>query len=609
MTKRRKWLRFALYSIAVVACTLVSDFIGASSLGQWAELRTYDLRFKLRGPLTQSDVAPVVILAIDDEALAAIPEPMMLWQGVFARVLNQLAANRAGVVGVDFIFADIEKYDPEGQQLLSQSLLQAGADGVPVVLAYQVKPAGIEQPPPALRLAALAAGHVLAFVNLTTDSDDFVRRQEIRATVPGREAEPGFALAISEAFAGKYRRAFSPPGAGDSTILINFRGPGHFKRISFAKAAAAAGTGDAKYFADNFRDRIVLIGRVGGLGDEDLHSTPLYFWRGGNAAIPARTPGVEIHANTIATLLEGSRLRPLPSRQAFLVSLLLILSVSLLCFFFSPMLAPGLSAAAILGYVALAAFWMFPRGWWLPVAAPFSGAVLAVSTLEILDFIHEGREKRRLREMFRRYVNNEVIEKILQSPDALALQGQRREITVLFADIKNFTARSETMRPENLVRDLTEYFTAMVRVIQSHHGMVDKFIGDGIMAIFGAPIEDPESALRGVQAAQSMSAALKELNGRLVSRGAKPIAIGIGIHTGEAVVGNIGSEQKMEYTAIGDVVNVASRIEGLTRKFNTGILISGSTFQALKGAVAAQSLGEEVVKGRVQPVPIYGVDS
>jgi adenylate cyclase len=592
--------------LIVAICLFLSQWIGGSSLGQWAELRTYDLRFKLRGPLPESEAAPISILAIDDEALAFIPEPMMLWQGVFARVLDQLTANRAAVVGVDFIFSDIAKYDPEGQQALSRALLQAGAE-VPVVLAYQVKPTGIDQPPEALRLSALAAGHVLAFVNLTTDSDDFVRRQQIRATASGRDPEPGFALAIAQAYAKKVHRIFSTPDAGDSTILINFRGPGRFRRISLAKAVQAASAGDAAFFSDNFRDRIVLIGRIGGLGDEDLHSTPMYFSRVRGEAVPARTPGVEIHANTIATLLEGNRLRTLHPGQAWMLAALVILSVSLLCFRLSPTLAPVLSAVVAMGYLALACLWAFGKGWWLPVVAPCSGAVLAVGALEILDFIREGREKRRLRELFRRYVNNEVIEKILQSPDALALQGQRREITVLFADIKNFTARSETITPETLVRDLTEYFTAMVREIQNHNGMVDKFIGDGIMAIFGAPIEDPESALRGVQAAQAMITALKHLNERLVARGARPIAIGIGLHTGQAVVGNIGSYQKMEYTAIGDVVNVASRIEGLTRKFNADILISGSTFDALKGMVAAQSLGEEVVKGRVQPVPIYAV--
>ena len=600
-------MRVLLYSLTAAACLLLSQFIGGSSLGQWAELRTYDLRFKLRGPLPEAAAAPISILAIDDEALALIPEPMMFWQGVFARILDQLTANHAAVVGIDFIFSDIAKYDPEGQQALSRALLQAGGQ-VDVVLAYQVKPTGIDQPPEALRMAALAAGHVLAFVNLTTDSDDFVRRQEILAVSPGKNLEPGFALAISQAYAGKYHhRYFSPPAAGDSTILINFRGPGHFRRISLAKAVLAANAGDAGFFGENFRDKIVLIGRIGGPGDEDLHSTPMYFSRVRGEAAPARTPGVEIHANTIATLLEGNRLRPLQPGQTRMAALLLILAVALLCFRFSPTLAPVLSAVVTVGYVAFACFWAFAKDWWLPVVAPCAGAALALGALEILDFVREGREKKRLRELFRRYVNNEVIEKILQAPDALALQGQRREITVLFADIKNFTARSESITPETLVRDLTEYFTAMVRVIQSHNGMVDKFIGDGIMAIFGAPIEDPQSALRGVQAAKAMATALAQLNERMVARGAKPIAIGIGLHTGEAVVGNIGSDQKMEYTAIGDVVNVASRIEGLTRKFGQDILISGSTFDALQGTVAAQSLGQEVVKGRVQPVPIYAV--
>lgn len=601
-------LRLIVYCILVLTCTTLAEYVGSTSLGRWAELRTYDLRFKLRGPLPFSATVPLTILAIDEEALSYLPDPLMFWDSEFALVLDQLCRHHASVIGVDFIFADISRFDPEGQRKLSEALLQAAAEDVPVVLAYQVRSAGADQPPDSIRLAALAAGHALAFANLTTDSDDFVRRQQILATEEGSQVQPGFALAVAEAFSRKSGRASPRPVPGDPTLLINFRGPDHFERISFAKAVEAARNRDSTFFEKSFRNHIVLIGRVGGPGDEDLHSTPQYFMaRETQGTGSVRTPGVEIHANVVTTLIEGSNLRPLTRAQQRAVILLLILGASLLCLRFPPLIALLLSSAVSLGYVLASCFWLFHLRWWFPVVSPVFGAFLATGAAELTDFIFQGREKRRLRELFRRYVNDQVIEKILQSPETLSLQGDRKQITILFADIRDFTSRSEGVPAEAIVIELSEYFTAMVAVIQSHNGMVDKFIGDGIMAIFGAPLEDPDAAYNCVSAALGMSAAVKKLNEEFVRRGSSPISIGIGIHTGEAVVGNIGSARKMEYTAIGDTVNLASRIEGLNKKFKTEILISSDTFEALQGRMPADLLGEEQVKGRTQSVSIYAV--
>ncbi len=607
-TKHPARFRIPVYCILVLACTIAADFLGSTSLGNWAELRTYDLRFKLRGPLPVPASAPVTILAIDDEALANIPDPLMFWHKEFALVLDRLYKHQASVIGIDFIFADISGFDPEGQRSLGEVLLLAGAEGVPVVLAYQVRSRGVDQPPEFLRFAATAADHLLAFVNLTTDTDDFVRRQQILALEEGGRVRPGFALAVVEAYAKRSGIRFHRPATVDHMLNINFRGPGCFRRISFAKAAEAARRGDGVFFENALRGQIVLIGRIGEPGDEDLHSTPQYFMAKGEGGTGSlRTPGIEIHANVIATLIEGSHLRPLTRAQQRAVTLLLILAVSLSCFRLPPLPALGLGALTSFGYACAACIWLFQSRWWFPVVAPLSGAFLMAGGAEITDYIFQGREKRKLKELFKRYVNDRVIEKILQAPEALSLQGERKEVTILFADIRDFTSRSEGAPAEAVVAELTEYFTAVVTVIQDHNGMVDKFIGDGVMAIFGAPLEDSDAAFNCVRAALGMSVAVNNLNGRLVGRGARPLSIGIGIHTGEAVVGNIGSARKMEYTAIGDTVNLASRIEGLTRKLKTEILISGDTYTALRGRISADLLGEEQVRGRIQPVRVYAV--
>jgi adenylate cyclase len=190
----------------------------------------------------------------------------------------------------------------------------------------------------------------------------------------------------------------------------------------------------------------------------------------------------------------------------------------------------------------------------------------------------------------------------------VVLDGERRRIAVLFADIKGFTTFSEKSDPANVVRLLNQYFGAVVGLIQARGGIVNSLMGDGIMAIFGAPIADPDAALHAVEAAQAMMRTLGTVNERLKDQGFQPIAIGIGINAGEAIIGNMGSPEKMEYTAIGDVVNTASRIEGKTRSIpDADILISESAYQWLSGRIPAEPVGKIELKGKDIPVELYRV--
>ena len=278
-----------LWMAISLGATTVGVLIQSSSIGDFVEKRTYDLRFAFRGSLPPSPEAPTTVLAIDEETLAAIPDPLMLWHRHFAVVIEKLAQGGAAVVGIDFIFSDISRFDPVGQQLLSQALLRAGPGGLPVVLAYRITGYGTEQPPEAVRFAALAVGHSLAYVNLTTDSDDFVRSQEV-AGASENGLQPSFPLAIASAFAGKTDRALPAEAESPGTILVNFRGPNHFDRIPFSAAVEAANRDDLGFFEENFGGRIVLIGRVGERGDEDFHSTPQCRVESGRADRPFHRP-------------------------------------------------------------------------------------------------------------------------------------------------------------------------------------------------------------------------------------------------------------------------------------------------------------------------------
>ena len=599
----------ALTHLTIAAAAIALGWLAASlSLGQQLELRTYDYRFKLKdafpSPTDAAIDAPITVLAIDDASIARIPDPLMLWHKHFAEVLNGLAAGEAAAVGIDVVFAAIDQFDPEGQRSLAQALLRSVITELPIVLAYRVRAEGVEQPPPALALALPPEN--FAYANLTTDPDDFVRRQSLQQPGGDNSLRPGLALAVASAFAQRTGRALNVP-AGVEPMLINFKPVGSFLRVSFYDALEAARKNDTSFLRDNFGGRVVLIGRISARGGDDLHSTPLYYSAREDAYEGLRTPGVDIHAHAIATLLEERPILPLAAPYQTLITILIALAITFAWGYLAVRWAAPATLFVLVSFTAyvLAAFL---RDTWVTTVAPITaGGAALVLTLGVNYFL-EGKEKRKVRNLFGRYVSESVIAQLLDRPERIVLDGERRTIAVLFADIKGFTTISErTPEPERIVQLLNEYFGAIVDVIQSHRGMVDSLMGDGIMATFGAPIHDDDAGLHAVEAAQAMMRALGGVNERLIAKGFDPISIGIGINSGSAVVGNMGSPRKMHYTAIGDVVNTAARIEGQTRKVDADILISHDTYLWLADRIPAEFVGEADLKGKESRVGLYRV--
>ncbi len=218
--------------------------------------------------------------------------------------------------------------------------------------------------------------------------------------------------------------------------------------------------------------------------------------------------------------------------------------------------------------------------------------------------IRQMVEKEHVRHAFSRYVTKEVVDEILKGHVNVS-QGIRREVTIMFTDIRGFTTLAEHMEPEEVVHDLNDYFSEMVEVVFRHGGTVDKYIGDGIMAIFGAPLPQPDHAYQAVRAASSMRQALRSLNERRVRAGKPPLEFGVGLHTGECVIGNIGTSERMDYTAVGDAVNTASRIEGLTKDLGLDILLSGGTYRHVAGRVRTEARPPLQVKGRVGSLEVH----
>ncbi len=347
---------------------------------------------------------------------------------------------------------------------------------------------------------------------------------------------------------------------------------------------------------DRFRDRIVAVG-VAGEGLRDVFVTPF---------AEGRMPGAEVHANTIDAWSAGRTLTPVPASMGAALALGLAVVVGV---------AGGLGTVWTTGLVALALLAghivtnvrLFGAGAWWPLAVPALAVLLAfVGDLSWQYFV-EGREKRKVKQLFSRFVARDVYDQLLADPSRAALGGTRRDMTVLFSDMRGFTALTEKGVPEDIVAMLNEYFTRMVQVLFDHRGTLDKFVGDMVMALFGAPLDDEDHADHAVQAAVAMVRALDGLNKEWAAFGMPTLDIGVGINTGGMVAGNIGSKTIMSYTVIGDAVNLGARLESLNKEYGTRIIISEHTRSRLKGRYDMRPLGSVTVKGKSHPVAIYEV--
>ncbi|KKR31142.1 MAG: Adenylate cyclase, partial [Parcubacteria group bacterium GW2011_GWF2_39_8b] len=335
---------------------------------------------------------------------------------------------------------------------------------------------------------------------------------------------------------------------------------------------------------------------------EDLHdSKPTPLSRG------TPMPGVEIHANIARGLLSGDRLVPLGTFETS-AWILLASIVSSLFFIFANRLLIVVGGNVLVGLLYLVTIIiLFERGIAVNLIHIELSWIVTTITLSLYKFFIAEKEKREMKRTFGKYVSPSVLEQIVKNPKAVLLGGEEKEITVLFSDIRGFTSISEKTTPRELVRILNTYFSSITKKIIENDGVLDKYIGDAIMAFWGAPIPEPKQADKAVKAALEMLEELKKINIQFLASGDPEIKIGIGIYTGKAIVGNIGSEHRFDYTAIGDTVNIASRIEGLTKEYKTEIIIGESTKNKLTENFSVTLLGKTNVKGKLEEVTIYSV--
>jgi adenylate cyclase len=549
------------------------------------ELKSLDLRFILRGPVAPA--SPIVIVSIGEDSFDELDLAWPFPRALHARLVDALSRGGPVAIGFDVLFVEPSLYGPADDEALGAAVARAGnvvlgANLTTTETAFGVKD-DLNPPLPVIRRGAAAFG----FVNFAFDGDGFVRSGDLRLPF-----QDGVQLSFDHHLHTLAVKAGLPakPLPPERRVLVNFRGPKRtFPVVPYYQVV------NGEVDPETFRGAIVLIGATAAVLHDEF-PTPF--------SGEERMPGVEIHANLLDTLLQGNRLVRLHPYVAAALALAGALAAALLTSALRPVQAFLLILGAGAVYAAAAFALFVGRHLWVDVIPAQAGLFLGYGATVVVDFVREQREKRRLS----RFFSPDVIKEILRAQKESSLMGSRRRVTVLFSDIRGFTSLSEKLSPEEVVEMLRDYLTTMTEIVFKHGGTVDKYIGDAIMALYGAPFDQPNHAEQAVRTALEFQEKVKELSGRWEARCGVRLRNGVGINTGEAVVGTMGSQQRLEYTAIGDTVNLASRLEGLTKDFLSPILVSESTYEEVRHLFYARALGEVKVKGKEIPVKIYAVE-
>jgi len=563
----------------------------------------------------------VAVVGFDDKTLEHFNEAKLNHR-FHAKLVDRLSACGVRAIAFDFAFLSEAKEDPEQHRIFAEACRRSGKVVIGTILADAAPDAVVERMrEPIAPLVAASDGRGVLFHPLDTDS--VIRRATLWF---GSASRATYALALQAYLTAEEVSADDVSVLPSAIEIVYGRQkqtiPLQGGRNMLIWSAGAAGTVDSYSYVDVLEgrvpegalaDRVVFVGPTATIF-QDIRLVPAYSQATGTAN---SMTGVEIHAHTYLTIAEGlapggNFFRALPSWAGValmvLCGLLTALSTSALDVRVS-VLAPIVWS---LLYVLLA-YWYLVLG--LQVLPPMSGPILSIVAVYLAVivslYLEERRGRLQVRHVFQHYVPSHVIERLERDPGLLQAPGQKQVLTILFSDIRSFTTLAERIGPEATVSLLNHYFEAMTQVILACDGKIDKFIGDAILAVFGEPVSMGNHAAQALQAGIGMRRALRELNDdpdfRAILQSDEALDIGIGINTGEVIVGNLGAAQRKDYTVIGDAVNLCSRLEGLAKGDNPRLILSEATYELTKGQVEVVSLGEVLVKGKTEPVNVFGV--
>ena len=600
------------------------------------------LRFEMFGNRYKPEASPTVVVAIDEESYGAAPfkgSPTMTWTGEIGRVLNAVVEGGAKVVGFDMVIpTSIEQSEiPFGDGLLGEKVrgfdrdflraLAGAATPGKVVLGEQLRGNDPIRPSPGQRIAVRQQQNIRP-LNTVTDDDDVVRRMPLSFSVNGARV-PSMALELA-ARAQNAKPEFAPDGsvtlAGykiPSTVpdsfTVNFEGGADdIPTYSFADLRACAVKNDKDYFKRAFEGKVVIFGTV--LDTEDRKQTSKRFATGLEGARAPRCAGdakpimtgfkrgmiagIYIQATAVNNLIRNDAAVEIGKHATFAIAALIAALAAAGALLFAPIgAAAAFLVLAIVGIVD--AVVALKYGTVIPIVEPFLAGLGALVLTIGYRFVVADKDRRLLQKSFGLYLAPDVISRMLSSSKLPELGGETREVTVFFSDLEGFSKIAEQITPDALTSLMNEYLSDMTDIIESHGGYVDKYIGDSIVAVFGAPADDPNHAANAARAALDCCAKLAELNRNSASFQEHPLAQRIGINSGSAVVGNLGSRRRFNYSVMGDAVNLASRLEGANKFYGTTIIASEETVQRAGDGFAWRELDAIRVKGRSQALKIY----
>ena len=579
----------------------------------------------------------ITIIEIDEAAIKASKVRLQKWpRDWYARLIDRASEGGASVIGLDTFLSEeggVSSEDKSADKKLAESIANAGN----VVLAMKTAAGGFEEIAPLPMFADVA--YAIGFVDFPLDKDGFIRSSQLFQARQGDDTKFNFATRVAEGYlaaaategAAPQFLQLSPDGKvrlgdrvlplrTDLNLQLDFRARSPaFRRISAGEILFNQQTNIP---SDLFRNQIVLIG-ASNIDAPDLFPTPFYeplalarLFDRDLSTVPNRTPGIEVHGTAVATMLFGNMLtRPRYGWQTLAVLLPLGL-VGLAVFRLRALL--GLLAVILTaGLALLISSWAFnSHGVILPLSSAWLGMVLLTPAGLGLRHARERMlrgeseaERAQVMDIFSRFVSQEVAIQMWEQRGNLSLSGERRIVTVIFTDIRNFTTLSEPVSSATVVEWLNDYFGRMHAIVESFGGHINKFMGDGLMIVFGAPVDrgDEQEARAAVDCGMAMLDAVERMNEDWSNSGRPVIKIGVGIHTGEATCGVVGAERRLEYTLIGDTVNLSARLESTTKELGVPILVSEATASFLGHDYELRPLGEVKVKGKTMDTTVFTV--
>jgi adenylate cyclase len=615
--------------LAVAGFAVLMELTGFLNLYR---LKTLDLLFR-HAPLPPAS-PQVVVVTVDQPDLDFFKDQGVTWpwpRQVYAPLVDYCRRAGARAVIFDILFTETSSYGPEDDARLAQAVKDSGLVVLPFFTSRDPKPPNplegallhkVGGDIPGLDVGVfpqyrslitpiaplLDAAATLGNVECRPDPDGVYRRVPLVAPYQDRWL-PILGFAAYHHFQQPGPLAYRDgallldrtrlPLDSQGQFLLKFRGPSRshrrFAAANVIKSEAQLRHGLAPvYPLEDFAGKWVLVGLTAP-GLMDLKVSP----------VAAVYPGVEVHATLLDNLLQGDFLRQVPTGVLGVWAAILAAAALLAVLFFHQLsftlAALALLAGIHLGWSVLA----FRLSWWADPVLPGAALALSFALAAAYSYATEGRQKRFIRGMFAQYMSETVINHLLQHPEKLKLGGERRRVTLFFSDLAGFTTLSERLAPETVVGLLNDYLSRMTEIILAEEGTVDKFEGDAIMAFWGAPLDQEDQAVRACRAALRQAEALGELNREFARQGLPELKLRIGLHRGEAIVGNLGSQKRFDYTVIGDTVNLASRLEGLNKFYGTGVMASEAVVTECGKDIEFRELDLVAVKGREAPVRVY----